>query len=183
MTTWMSTTSLRDQRRGFRDLGRIQRAVARVARPRLFQGHRAADLRHDRESTDPFHLELNGKGYDLRQGRVLVLHGNGNVEQLKLFPPLPVANSPDTLVKLFAPVREMNTEPVTLGKLRAQLEAAEAQLDDLLKTHAPEHKLVIEVRRSIEALKKKTGEQTGPSADTATTFSPVMERELSATPP
>ena len=131
---------------------------------------------YHRESTDPFHLQLNGKEYDLREGRVLVLHDDGTVEQLKVFPPLTVASSPDTLVKLFSAAREMNTEPVTIEKMRAQLETAEAQFHDVLKTCAPTHPFVVEVRESIGALKRKIGEQTGQplgAASAAVTFCPV----------
>ena len=109
---------------------------------------------YHREATDPFHLQLNGTTCDLSQGRVIVLHGDGSIEQLKLFPPLAVANSPDKLVKLFAAARAMNTEPVTPEKLHAQLAAAESQLDDLLKAHA-EDKWVLDVRRAIDALRNK----------------------------
>ena len=136
---------------------------------------------YHREATDPFHLELNGKEYDLREGRVLVLHDDGTVEQLKIFPPLAVAGSPDTLAKLFAAAREMNTEPVTLEKLRVQLDAAEAQLHDVLKTCAPTHPFVAEVRESIGTLKRKIGEQAGQlggAASAAVTFGPVREREV-----
>ena len=140
---------------------------------------------YHREATGPFHLQLNGKVYDLSQGRVLVLHDDGSVEQLKLFPSLAVANSPDKLVKLFAAARAMNTEPVTPEKLRAQLAAAESQLDDLLKAHA-EDKWVLDVRRSIDALHNKlvqggaTNEPAAKPAPAAATpdFSPVRERVL-----
>ena len=55
---------------------------------------------YHRESTDPDHVRVNGKDYDLRQGRVLVLHDDGTVEQLGLFPALTVAQDPEAVAKL-----------------------------------------------------------------------------------
>jgi serine/threonine protein kinase len=115
---------------------------------------------YHRESTDPFHLRVNGKEYDLRQGRVLELRSDDSVEQFKLFPTLPTANAPDALAKLIASTRGMNEEPVTLEKIRLQLDAANAQLLDLLKTHAPTHALVVDVIRSVEALQRRIKELT-----------------------
>jgi hypothetical protein len=111
---------------------------------------------------DPETLQVNGREFDLRRGRVLVLHDDGTVEQLKMFPPLAVAQSPGKLASLVAATRECDTEPVTLEKLRMQLENAEAQLNDVLKTCAPTHPLVGEVRHTIETLKKKIADAEGP---------------------
>jgi len=135
---------------------------------------------YDRESTDPFHLQINGKEYDLRSGRVLVTHDDGAVEQLKLFPSLATASSPEELARLIASARAMNEEPKTVKVLRQQLKAAEAQLDDLLKSHTPTHRLVVEVRESIEALKRKIAEQTQQPVDAAPAapFGPTVERTL-----
>jgi uncharacterized protein involved in exopolysaccharide biosynthesis len=55
----------------------------------------------------------------------------------------------------------MNEEPITLEKLQQQLQNAEAQLSDLLKTHAPNHPLVVEVRQSVETLQRKVKELSG----------------------
>jgi len=52
-----------------------------------------------RESADPVHLSVNGKEFDLRQGRVLILHEDGSMEQIKLFPTMAVARSVDALAK------------------------------------------------------------------------------------
>ncbi len=52
-----------------------------------------------RESADPLHLSVNGKEYDLRQGRVLVLRDDGSAQQVKLFPTLAVARDAGTLAK------------------------------------------------------------------------------------
>ncbi len=41
-----------------------------------------------RESVNPLFLTLNGEDFDLRQGRVLELHNDGTVQQIKLFPSL-----------------------------------------------------------------------------------------------
>jgi tRNA A-37 threonylcarbamoyl transferase component Bud32 len=135
---------------------------------------------YDREATDPFHLQINGKEYELRRGRVLVTHDDGTVEQLKLFPSLATASNPEELAKLIASARAMNEEPITVQKLGQQLEAAEAQLHDVLKTCAPTHPFVVEVRDSIIALKKKISEQTKQpgGAVASATFGPVIEREV-----
>ena len=93
---------------------------------------------------------------------MLVPHDDGTVEQLKMFPRLAEATSLDKLAPLVAATRECNTEPVTVGKLRVQLENAEAQLNDLLKTCAPTHPLVGEVRQTIEILKKRIADAEGP---------------------
>src|SRR5262249_47004244 len=90
---------------------------------------------YDRDGADPFHLRVNGKEYDLRQGRVLALSSDGSVLQLKIFPSLSTTETPDELAKLVASAQWMDVEPLTAEKLRAQLDAAEAQLHDLLKTH------------------------------------------------
>jgi WD40 repeat protein len=111
-----------------------------------------------RESGDPFHLRVNGKEYDLRQGRVLEVRGDGSVEQFKLFPPLSTARTPFALASVIDSTRDMYEEPVTLEKVRLQLEAAEAQLRDLLKTHAPTHALVVDVSRSVDASRHKVEE-------------------------
>jgi len=62
------------------------------------------------------------------------------------------------LAKLIAATRTACETPVTFEKLLQQRDNAEAQLRDLLKIFAPEHKLVIEVRQSIEALQEKIKE-------------------------
>ncbi len=55
---------------------------------------------YHRESTSPDHVRVNGKEYDLREGRVLVLHDDGTVEQAGLFPALAVARDPEAVAKL-----------------------------------------------------------------------------------
>ncbi len=116
---------------------------------------------YHRESTDPFHLQVNGKEYDLRLGRVLVPHDDGSVEQLKLFPSLATAKDPDALSLLIPAARAMNEEPITVEKLHRQIEAADAQLKDLLKTHAPAHPLVVEIRESLVTLRQKIKQLAG----------------------
>ena len=98
----------------------------------------------------------------MRRGRVLGLHDDGTIEPLKMFPPLAVAMSLDKLAPLVAATRECNTDPVTVEKLRAQLENAEAQLNDVLKTCASTHPLAGEARQTIETLKKKIADAGGP---------------------
>ena len=111
-----------------------------------------------RESADEFHLSINGREFDLCQGRIIVLHDDGTAEQMKLFPSLAATKSPAELAKLIAATRTACETPVTFEKLLQQRDNAEAQLRDLLKIFAPEHKLVIEVRQSIEALQEKIKE-------------------------
>jgi hypothetical protein len=53
-----------------------------------------------RESWDPEHLNVNGREFDLRAGRVLVLRDDGTVEQLSLFPSLAAARDVDELSRL-----------------------------------------------------------------------------------
>ena len=55
-----------------------------------------------RESTDPVHLKVNGKEYDLRQGRVFLPHDDGTLEQRQLKVSLATAMDPDALAKLIA---------------------------------------------------------------------------------
>jgi serine/threonine protein kinase/signal peptidase I len=135
-------------------------------------------LGYYRESIFPDTLSVNGREIDLRRGRVLAVHGDGTVEQLRIFPTRAAANAPEELAKLIASARAMNDEPITAEKLRQQLEATEAQLGDALKTCAPTHPFVIEVRETIEMLKKKIGAQTRQAVDAAATFGPVIEREI-----
>ncbi len=61
---------------------------------------------YQRESVyaDTF-LKVNGQQFDFRQGRVFVLHDDGVVEQLALFPPLAVARDLDALARLIASQR------------------------------------------------------------------------------
>ena len=58
-----------------------------------------------RDSGDPFHLQVNGKEYDLRQGRVLVPHDDGSLEQLRMFPELATAKDPDAMSSLIPAAR------------------------------------------------------------------------------
>ena len=55
-----------------------------------------------RESTDPVHLKVNGKEYDLRQGRVFLPHDDGTLEQRQLEVSLATAMDPDATAKLIA---------------------------------------------------------------------------------
>ncbi|HOX57376.1 MAG TPA: serine/threonine-protein kinase [Candidatus Paceibacterota bacterium] len=55
-----------------------------------------------RESPRPDRLRINGKEYNLRQGRVFALSDDGNVAQMALFPPLEVARDPQQLAGLVA---------------------------------------------------------------------------------
>mgnify|MGYP003332997892 FL=1 len=121
-------------------------------------------------------LRINGREFDLRRGRVLVLRDDGEVEQLKMFPPLKIANDPDALAPLIAKVREMETEPVTPDKLRLQLRAAQEQLDELLKLWAPSDPLVTEARQSVETLREKIAATA--DATQAPAFGPIIERTL-----
>jgi tRNA A-37 threonylcarbamoyl transferase component Bud32 len=55
-----------------------------------------------RESTNPDHLRINGREFDLRQGRVFTLHEDGTATQLALFPSLAVARDLQNLAGLIA---------------------------------------------------------------------------------
>ena len=46
---------------------------------------------YSRESADPDHLRINGREFDLQQGRVFSLHDDGKATQLALSPPLAVS--------------------------------------------------------------------------------------------
>ncbi|MEI8292168.1 MAG: hypothetical protein WCH99_22080, partial [Verrucomicrobiota bacterium] len=100
-------------------------------------------------------LTINGRTFDLRAGRVLVLKDDGGIEQVKMFPQLSVAREPDALAPLIAKARDMDTEPVTPDKLRAQWRAAEDHLDDLSERYNARHPLVMEAQHTIEELRKK----------------------------
>ena len=53
-----------------------------------------------RDSDDPSHLSVNGVNYDLSQGRVMVLHADGTVEQRQLELSLATAMNSDAMGKL-----------------------------------------------------------------------------------
>jgi len=55
-----------------------------------------------RESIDPDHLKVNGKEYDLRQGRVFLPHDDGTLEQRQLEISLATAMDPDALATVIA---------------------------------------------------------------------------------
>jgi hypothetical protein len=55
-----------------------------------------------RESVNPFFLKVNGKEYDLRQGRVFLPHDDGTLEQRQLEVSLATAMDPDAMAKLIA---------------------------------------------------------------------------------
>jgi|GEM_PF-2731585 len=57
---------------------------------------------YHRESTDPDHLRVNGKEYDLRQGRVFALRDDGGVEQRSLQVSLQLAHDPAGLATYIA---------------------------------------------------------------------------------
>jgi predicted Ser/Thr protein kinase len=131
---------------------------------------------YHRESTDPFHLRVNGTEYDLREGRILELREDGTVEQIKQFPSLPAANDPEALAALIASSRAMTVEPITTSKLRLQLETAEAQLNELLTTHTSTHPLVVRIRQRVEALRHQLEkETTRPDASTDPSASSGLE--------
>ena len=73
-----------------------------------------------RESADEFHLSINGREFDLCQGRIIVLHDDGTAEQMKLFPSIATTKSPAELAKLIAATRTACETPVTFEKLLQQ---------------------------------------------------------------
>jgi len=78
-----------------------------------------------RKSADPFHLHVNGKEYDLRQGRVLQLIQGGHVEQVMLFPSLSESRAPYTLARVVASTQAMQKEPFSLATLHRRLAIAQ----------------------------------------------------------
>ncbi|MEI7729747.1 MAG: serine/threonine-protein kinase [Verrucomicrobiota bacterium] len=57
---------------------------------------------YQRDSVMQDYLHINGKQYDLREGRVFVIRDDGSVERLALFPPLAIAREPEALAKFIA---------------------------------------------------------------------------------
>ena len=62
-----------------------------------------------------FFLKINGRQFDFRNGRVFVLHDDGNVEQLDLSPSLTVARDLRSLARLVAGKQERATGAVSFG--------------------------------------------------------------------
>ncbi|MEA3212533.1 MAG: eukaryotic-like serine/threonine-protein kinase [Chthoniobacter sp.] len=95
---------------------------------------------YHRESVLPDFLHINGKEYDLRQGRVFVLHDDGELEKLSLFPSLADASAPDVLARLIAasapslnsvarlPKLQLEKSVTALQKLKAKVVQQEAAL-------------------------------------------------------
>jgi hypothetical protein len=119
---------------------------------RLKQGRSYSYLRR---STSPEMLDVNGEEFDLRHGEVIVLHGDGGAEQLKLFPSMAEARDPRMMGIFVKNARDLETGPPTMGKLQQRLAVAEAQLKKLLETHAAEHPVVEKCRQEIADLKQE----------------------------
>lgn len=73
-----------------------------------------------RVQDSPETLRLNGDEFDLRQGRVIVLHDDGTAEQLKLFPPLATAQAPAALAGL---IQSVAAAPERVSRLQFRLVA------------------------------------------------------------
>ncbi|MEJ7594783.1 MAG: hypothetical protein WKF77_24925 [Planctomycetaceae bacterium] len=129
---------------------------------------------YEREPIYPDHLRINGKDFDLRQGRVIELEDGNKMQQCKLFPSRQDALQPARVAELVAQSHSMNAQPVIVKKLRYQLGVGQAQLADLLKTHAETHPLVEKVKQSnselqsqISSGEKSEAEKASDTNDTA----------------
>lgn len=88
-----------------------------------------------RESVDPVHLSVNGKEYDLRQGRVLALHADGSVQQLKLFPTLAVARDVGAMATAIGSAKPADDAPRALKTTPAAFAAdVDPSLDKITVT-------------------------------------------------
>ena len=83
---------------------------------------------YHRESVSPEFLRINGQDFDLRQGRVFVLHDDGVVEMIPLFPTSAVASAPGQLSKFIA-ARGDGFGPVFQRELSANASLTNAFLD------------------------------------------------------
>jgi serine/threonine protein kinase len=68
----------------------------------------------------PDELHINGTAYDLRKGRVLVLHDDGTLDQVKSFPALSVARDPEALAKALTPKPLPPPERIDFKVLRVE---------------------------------------------------------------
>ncbi len=57
---------------------------------------------YSRKAISPDELQINGENFDLRQGRVLVLHLDGHSEQVRSFPSLSFARDPEAVGRFVA---------------------------------------------------------------------------------
>lgn len=57
---------------------------------------------YSRKAGSPDELQINGENFDLRSGRVFVLHVDGNSEQIPAFPSLDTARDPEAVGRLVA---------------------------------------------------------------------------------
>lgn len=119
-----------------------------------------ASFSYLRKSVSPETLNVNGKDFDLRRGEVIVLDADGRAEQVRLFPSLTEAGSPAAIATLLARTREFYRDPFTPEKLQGQLDNVERQRERLLETHAPEHPMVRECSREIDALRREIAKIT-----------------------
>ncbi len=83
-TTWSGPHNTQTQSKG--DAG-----VVKLKNGEIFDYRRSA--------VDPDKLRVNGTEYDLGKGRVLVLHDDGTMAQLDLFPTIAVARDPEVLAE------------------------------------------------------------------------------------
>jgi serine/threonine-protein kinase len=109
----------------------------------------------DREP--PFNqlLRINGKEYDLTQGRVLELLNDGSVRQDLLFPTLETAKSPADVKRLIEEHVVMNEKPESLQQLQRQLKFVQAHERALLEVLAETHPMVTQNREKQRALQER----------------------------
>ena len=70
-----------------------------------------------RKALSPDDLQINGETFDLRRGRVLVLHVDGNSAQLPAFPSLDTARDPEAVGRLVAAEEERQPSAVVAYRL------------------------------------------------------------------
>ena len=92
-----------------------------------------------RESVSPINLTVNGKEYDLRNGRVISLLEDGTSAQIKLFPTIEQAQNKTSLLAQIDQFESSHQEPITQEKLQYQLQVAENQLKDMIANRYGEH--------------------------------------------
>jgi hypothetical protein len=78
----------------------------------------------------PDELTVNGTRYDLRKGRVFVLHDDGTLEQLAIPVPLAVAKDPEALAAVLAEHSSSPAEAV----LRVTIDGLSASIDAQVNT-------------------------------------------------
>lgn len=143
---------------------------------------------YHRESVNPDSLRINGQEYDLHQGRVFVLHDDGLVESLPLFPPYVVANDPDELAKFIAAGGPPPTPGPSEGAsdaaavpqsvLQAELEQARAELARKEASFAAGIIAAVELQTAKDKVEILKARMTGDVVRVATAQLEAARRQL-----